>query len=158
MSIERPDTDAADELADLWVALARGQRAHGSHLLSGENRARIREAIGRHIVTGGLLVARDGDDIVGFVMFSPESNEYEQDVTRGVVHNIYVREAHRGAGLGADLLAAAEDALRERGADTVTLEVMADNEDARRFYRSQGYTPHRVEMEKPLDGTESDTP
>lgn len=158
MSIERPDTDAADELADLWVALARGQRAHGSHLLSAENRARIREAIGRHIVTGGLLVARDGDDIVGFVMFSPETNEYEQDVTRGVIHNIYVRETHRGAGVGADLLAAAEDALRERGTDAVTLEVMADNEDARRFYRSRGYTPHRVEMEKPLDGTESDTP
>lgn len=194
MRIERPDTDAAEALADLWVELARGQRDHGSHVLPAANRTAIREALVRHVVTDGLLVARkdgaqnegeavkgSGDGggggggagagagagaeagtgnraILGFVMFSPESNTYEQDVTRGVIHNLYVREAHRGGGVGTALVEAAETALEERGFEAVTLEVMAGNADARQFYRDRGFAPHRVEMEKALSGRESDTP
>lgn len=182
MRIERPDTDAAETLADLWVELARGQRDHGSHVLPAANRTAIREALVRHVVTDGVLVAREGGaqnegenegrkearigaeggtgngTIHGFVMFSPESNTYEQDVTRGVIHNLYVRESHRGEGVGTALVEAAETALADRGFEAVTLEVMAGNDAARRFYRDRGFDPHRVEMEKALPGPESDTP
>lgn len=157
VTIDAPDTDAADALADLWVDLARGQRDHGSHLLTEANRSRVREAVVRHIVTGGLLVARREGELVGFVMFSPETDRYEQDVDRGVIHNIYVSRDHRCEGIGTELLTAAETAFRDRGVDIVALEVMADNDDARRFYRDRGYDPHRIEMEAPLDGPERDT-
>jgi ribosomal protein S18 acetylase RimI-like enzyme len=70
------------------------------------------------------------------------------------VQNIYVTPNHRGEGIGSELLAEAETRLAEAGADAVSLEVMADNEGARRFYRRHSYGPHRVELEKSV---ESDT-
>lgn len=147
----------ADRITDLWVALAAGQRAHGSSLLAEANRAVARDAVARHVVTGGLVVARDGEDILGFVMFAPETGSYEQDVERGIVRNLYVRPGDRGRGLGARLLDAAEDALASEGADVVSLEAMADNEGARRFYERAGYEEHRVELQKPVSTRESDT-
>lgn len=153
MRIETPDTGVAGEIADLWVDLARGQRAFGSHLHAERNRATIRESVVRHIVADGLLVARE-DDVVGFVMFGPEVERYEQDVSRGMVRNLVVRPGHRNRGVGAALLSAAESALHDAGFEAVALSVLADNDDARRFYARQGYRPHRVDLEKSL---ESDT-
>jgi ribosomal protein S18 acetylase RimI-like enzyme len=150
VDIEAPDTALAETVTELWVALAEGQRAHGSHLLAEANRTRVREAVVRHAVSDTLLVART-DEVVGFVTFDTEGGHYEQDCTRGVVQNLYVVPGHRGEGVGARLLAAAEQRLAARGADTVALEVMADNEAARRFYRREGYTPHRVELEKRVE-------
>ena len=154
MEIEAPDATVADEIADRWVELARGQRDYGSHLLAGANRTRNRESVVRHAVADSLLVARVDGEFAGFVTFSVESGSYEQDVRRGIVENLYVEPAHRRETVGEGLLAAAEAKLAERGADVVALEAMADNEAARAFYQAQGYAPHRVEFEKAL---ESDT-
>lgn len=154
MEIESPDTTIAGDVTDMWVDLAGGQREFGSHLLPGENRTRIRESVVRHIVTDTLLVAREGEDLVGFVMFSVESGSFEQDVRRGVIENLFVAESHRRETVGAQLLEAAEDVLRERDVEVVALEVMWDNESAREFYADRGYEPHRMEVEKAL---ESDT-
>ena len=140
-------------LATLWVRLAESQRAYGSHLLPEKNRQQIRETIVRHIVSNTVLVARD-DDIVGFVMFTMETGGYQQDKKRGIIQNLYIEPPYRDSGLGAELLQAAEEKLEQRGAETIGLEVMANNKDARRFYRRLGYEPHRVELEKSV---ESDT-
>lgn len=156
MTVESADPEDVEAVADLWVDLAAGQRTHGSHLLAGPNRGVVRDALVRHAVLGGLLVAREGDAIVGFVMFEPESGSYEQDADRGIVHNLYVVPERRGEGVGSALLAAAEDALADEGADVVALEVMAENDAARRFYRRHGYEPLRLELERDLD-PESDT-
>jgi ribosomal protein S18 acetylase RimI-like enzyme len=153
VDIEVPATGDAGRIADCWIALAEGQRVYDSHLVAGDNRARITEAILRHIVSDQVLVARD-PDIVGFVMFSVESGSYEQDIDRGLVENIYVEPDRRGEGIGTALLTAAESELVKRGVDAVALELMAGNEAARRFYRRAGYEPHRLEFEKRV---ESDT-
>ncbi|UPW00448.1 GNAT family N-acetyltransferase [Halorussus gelatinilyticus] len=164
VSIEVGTTADADAAADLWVELAEGQREYDSHLLPAENRQTLRESIAQHAVADELLVARadesdaDGEsddrEIVGFVTVDIESSGYEQDAVRGVVRNIYVVPARRGEGVGSALLDAAETRLAEAGADAVSLDVMAENADARRFYRRHGYAPHRVELEKSV---ESDT-
>jgi ribosomal protein S18 acetylase RimI-like enzyme len=138
-----------DRLVELWVALARDQRAYESHLEPTANRGPVRETIARHIVVDGLTVARDADEIVGFVMFGLEHGDYEQSVRRGVVHNLFVLPTWRGNGIGERLLDAAEAALSDAGADVFSLETMAANARARRFYERQGYRPHRVELEKP---------
>ncbi len=150
MDVEQATVEDVDALADRWVEMAEGQREHGSHLLGDGNRERVREAMARHAVVGGLLVARDGGDTVGFVMFEPAEGGYRQDVRRGVVRNLYVVPDRRGEGTGGALLRAAEEALAAEGVDVVALEAMADNERARRFYRERGYEIHRVEFEKPL--------
>ena len=162
--IEAGDTDDAEALAALWVELADGQRRHGSHLRAAPNHDRIRDAMLQHAVTDTVLFARkqvtdggaSGDeetagDVVGFVTFGRESERYTQDLARGIVHNIYVREGDRGVGVGAALLSAAERALGERGVDAVALQAMAANEAARQFYHRNGYEAHRVELEKPLE-------
>lgn len=143
-----------DAIVDQWVKLAHGQRDHGSHIAPESNRATIREVTLRHVVSDDLLVAREHGDVVGFVMFTIERGEYDQDVERGIVQNLYVDPDHRNQGTGAALLEAAESHLTERGADRIALNVMASNEAARRFYRRHGYDPHHVDLEKPV---ESDT-
>lgn len=148
------DPAEADLLADAWVSLALGQREHGSHLRAEANRTRVRELFARYSANDRLLVARpeaDGDP-VGFVMFRTRSGQYEVDCVRGLVENLYVAPDHRGAGIGSTLLAAAERRLRERGVEVVSLEAMAQNSAARRFYRRHGYETHRIGFEKSLDG------
>lgn len=83
--------DDVDPVTDLWIALAEGQRAHGSTLLAEENRGSVREWVARSVVTAELLVARDGaDDLIGFVGFALDRGGYERDRTRGVVSNLFV--------------------------------------------------------------------
>lgn len=155
MRIERADVGDADILADMWVDLADEQQQYGTHLRAEENRSRIREDVLRRVITGDVLVARgeiDGSgNVAGFVSFGVETKRYDRTVERGVVYNIYVRPDCRNQGIGHDLLAAAERNLAEAGADVVSLEAMATNEDALRFYERQGYRPHRIELEKSVD-------
>jgi ribosomal protein S18 acetylase RimI-like enzyme len=125
----------------------------------------------QHIVTDTVFVARlhtpsgndaeagpsprTGDEtLVGFVTFGREPERFRQDCTRGLVHNIYVREGNRQRGIGTLLLSVAETALDNRGVDAIGLQAMAANGQARRFYREHGYAPHRIEFEK---STESDS-
>ena len=144
----------SDSIADRWVALAEDQRTYDSHIVPAENRGTIREAILHHVVADEALVCRDNEAVVGFVTFTVETGQYEQDTSRGLVQNIYVAPEYRNRGLGTKLLTAAEESLAARGVETVALEVMATNENARQFYRDRGYSPHRVELEKSV---ESDT-
>jgi ribosomal protein S18 acetylase RimI-like enzyme len=153
MEILNPSLSTAEQLVEMWLSLADGQRRFESHLLVEENRARIREAICNHIATGRLLVARE-DEIRGFVMFTVEVGGYEQDVRRGIVENLYVEPEYRSDGIGAKLLDQAEEKLAEQGVDVVALEVMANNEKGRQFYRRHGYEPHRLELEKGVSGDE----
>nr|WP_224337370.1 GNAT family N-acetyltransferase [Haloprofundus halobius] len=144
--------EEAERIAELWVTLAAGQREFGSHLHAEANRGQIHDAIARHVVTGGLLVARADDrELVGFVMFEPETDSYAQDVCRGAIQNVYVDPAYRNDGVGTALLDAAERALADAGADVIHLEAMAGNEAARRLYERRGYRLHRVELEKRVE-------
>jgi ribosomal protein S18 acetylase RimI-like enzyme len=151
VTVEPADAADADALADLWIELAADQRRHGSHLLAADNGPRILETMRHHIATGTAIVARRDGDPVGFVTFEVETGRYRQDAVRGMIHNIYVREPDRGEGIGSGLLDAAENALLEAGADTVALQVMADNDAARAFYDRHGYAAHRIELEKPIN-------
>ena len=148
VTVESANSLDADGIADLWVELAEDQRQHGSSLLPEANRTRVHETMLKHVVTNTALVARLEDDVIGFVTFGQESERFRQDVTRGIVHNIYVQKDHRGKGIGTVLLSTAEETLVDRGVDTLSLQAMAANDAAREFYRRHGYEPHRVEFEK----------
>lgn len=151
MEIEFATVEQAESVADMWVALADEQTQYDSHVLGERNRSVVADELSRHAVTDRLVVARAAGEIVGFVMFALDRGSYEMDVTQGVVENLYVAPDHRGEGLGSELLRTAERRLDALGADTVVLEAMAANSDARRFYRRHGYDTHRVQLEKPLE-------
>ncbi|GCF12846.1 GNAT family N-acetyltransferase [Haloarcula mannanilytica] len=154
MEIVTASMEDVDTIVDLWVQLAAGQRAHGSHLFGDRNRTAVRETIVQRVVAENVLLARVDRRSVGFVMVTIDSGRYEQDERRGIIENIFVESAYRNQGIGSELLGSAEERLRSTGADILALEAMADNEAARQFYRAHGYAPHRIELEKP---TENDT-
>ncbi|WP_202904552.1 GNAT family N-acetyltransferase [Haloarcula rubripromontorii] len=154
MEIATASMDDVDTIVDLWVRLAESQRAHGSHLFGDRNRTAVRETVVQRIVAENVCIARIDRHVVGFVMVTIDSGRYEQDKTRGIIENIFVEPVHRNRGIGSELLDTAEELLRQAGADILALEAMADNESARQLYRAHGYTPHRIEFEKP---TENDT-
>ena len=150
MEISQPTLSDVESLVDCWVELAADQRQYGSRLLTEANREAVSDAIAQHIVTGGLLVA-EADETLGFVMYHVEDGRYQQDQTTGVIVNLYVRPSARDDGIGSQLLEAAEAELAEAGVDTVTLEVLAANDAARRFYSRHGYRDHRIELAKRIE-------
>jgi ribosomal protein S18 acetylase RimI-like enzyme len=62
------------------------------------------------------------------------------------VTELYVRPPRRGEGLGRRLLDRVRTAAAERGCEHVTLDVDAENRDAREFYEAVGFEPARLRM------------
>ncbi|PSP37530.1 GNAT family N-acetyltransferase [Halobacteriales archaeon QH_7_65_31] len=156
MEITTPTASELDTLVDLWLALAESQREHGSHLRVPENEPRIRESLSQRLVTDGVRLARIDGEPVGFTTFYPEQASFEQDCSRGVIENLFVVESRRGEGVGTALLEAAIDAFRAGDIDRIALDVLAANDEARRFYRDHGFEPQRIQLERRLQ-RETDT-
>ncbi len=79
-----------------------------------------------------LFVAVD-DALVGFAEAAPETAD------RARLYRIYVTPDRWGEGIGSELLSRVESALRERGFDRLTLEVLAENSVGVEFYESRGF-------------------
>ncbi|WP_172636027.1 GNAT family N-acetyltransferase [Natronobacterium gregoryi] len=158
IEIDPATTDEIDAVTELWVRLARDQRQYDSYVRAETNRDRMRETLAAHAASDGLLVARADGTLAGFASFSVERGTLDLDATRGTLSNLYVEPAYRDYGIGTALLERAEATLAERDVDVMVLEVMADNELARRFYRDCGYETFRVTMERSLEEpVENDT-
>ena len=61
------------------------------------------------------------------------------------IHDIAVLPAHRGAGVGQALLAAAEQLARQRGCCKLTLEVLTGNPRALSSYLRFGFAPYELD-------------
>jgi ribosomal protein S18 acetylase RimI-like enzyme len=77
-------------------------------------------------------VAISGEEIVGVTMTREEW-----------VCDLWVRRESRRLGVGARLLAHAEEEIRNRGHEALRLRVVKSNTRAVRFYGSQGWEVHR---------------
>jgi ribosomal protein S18 acetylase RimI-like enzyme len=84
-----------------------------------------------------VLVARAGEALAGSVMAGFDGH-------RGWVYYLAVAPAHRRAGLGRALMAAAEAWLEARGAPKVQLMVREDNDAAIGFYQALGLERQKV--------------
>lgn len=84
-----------------------------------------------------VLLARDGPFVCGSVMVGFDGH-------RGWVYYLAVAPARQRAGLGAMLMAAAEEWLRDRGAPKIQLMVREDNEAALAFYEGLGMERQKV--------------
>ncbi|WP_433658184.1 N-acetyltransferase family protein [Nocardia sp. CA-128927] len=74
-------------------------------------------------------VATVGDAIAGFVMVLDDE-----------VHQVYIAADHRGSGIAAILLAAAEARVRANGHHEAWLAVVPGNARARKFYEKHGWS------------------
>ncbi len=89
---------------------------------------------GRRIV----LVARDGDEVVGTISLIPA--EAQNQPHRVEFNKLLVHSAERRRGVATRLLAAAESAARSRGWRLITLDCVAGGPEEE-FYRRLGYIP-----------------
>ena len=102
---------------------------------------------------GVVLVAEIGGAVVAhlvltFERFGPYVREELRDYA--LVADLFVREPHRGQGIGRALIAEAERRAIERGMPRIMLGVVHGNTAAERSYRRQGFQDYALELVKPL--------
>lgn len=151
VEIDRPGLSDMDELVSLWQALVRNQHAYGTWIRAEGNEASARSWLSAQMTFDGIRVAVVEDELVGFVTFELMVDQFDRRGQDGIVHNLFVRAAHRNSGIGSTLLDRAETVLADRGADRIRLEILAANDEAVGFYRDRGYTPHRQMFKKVLE-------
>ena len=81
----------------------------------------------------GFLVAEGDTDLLGYVLFTPSSS------SRARVLSLAVSPDHRRKGVATRLMRGTFDVLRERGFETVGLEVRVSNEPAQSLYEKLGF-------------------
>jgi GNAT superfamily N-acetyltransferase len=131
----------ASLLAELGRPDVRGLHDEDEHM------ARYRSYLGRSDAVG--LVADLDGDVVGFV-----DVEFRQRLNfatpQAWVPDLIVAERARGSGVGAALMARAEELSRERGCWGMTLESATWRTDAHRFYQREGWRNTAHSYTKPL--------
>lgn len=98
---------------------------------------------------GFAYVAEDESRIVGYLVGAVNGSEvYRDDLTVAELESMYLMPDYRGQGLGTELAERFEDDAVEHGADRIRVEVTAQNERGREFYRALGLEDYAVTMEK----------
>lgn len=104
--------------------------------------------------TGGVkLVAEIDGSVVGHLFLTWEKHgacvrDDEKDY--GYVSELFVREAHRGQGIGRALLSEAERLTRAKGFGHMMLGVLHGNTVAERAYARFGFKAYAADLVKPI--------
>ena len=104
---------------------------------------------------GCILVAEQSGQVVGFVcvLCRVESREIvEKEREYAYITDLVVLDRHRKAGIGTELMRAAESRAFSRGATRIRIGVLAANAGAHRLYHKLGYSDREVVLEKRLGG------
>lgn len=96
------------------------------------------------------LIAQRDDRRVGFLLMLDDLPDEVTSLPQGFIAYMAVEPQWRGTGVGAALLAAAEDEARRRGLPYMALMVTEENAEARRLYERSGYFTDRRLLCKPL--------
>ena len=90
-----------------------------------------------------VLMALEGDEVVGVVSLSPGTAADPEPAPRGTIYlwQMFVAAAWQGRGLAQALLDLLLDEARRRGYERMTLWAAAGAQQARRFYEKEGFTP-----------------
>jgi ribosomal protein S18 acetylase RimI-like enzyme len=94
-----------------------------------------------------VLVAEQGGEILGYSYAGVEETDYMAlRGPAGVAHDLVVDPAHRGRGIGRQLLDATVAELAAMGAPRVVLSTAERNEAAQRLFARAGFRRTMVEM------------
>ena len=117
-----------DAIYDLWNSTEQSRRALNPVDDS-------REGIERYLKRnpGTCFAAAAEERILGVILAG-------HDGRRGLIHHLCVRPECRRKGIAAELVARAEEALKQEGIQKVFGLVFTDNEPANRFWEAQGYS------------------
>lgn len=89
------------------------------------------------------LIAQRNGNPVGFLLMLDELPDEVTSMPQGFIAYMAVEPQFQGSGVGAALLAAAEDEARRRGLTYIALMVSEENEVARRLYDRGGFLTER---------------
>lgn len=106
---------------------------------SGERKESPLRVLARMVLSRGrmvTLVAKKQKEMVGYVsLIFPRFSKLKGNAYL----TISIRQAHRGMGIGSELMHEAEVVAKREGARRIELEVFAKNEKALRLYERLGY-------------------
>jgi ribosomal protein S18 acetylase RimI-like enzyme len=87
------------------------------------------------------VIELPGQGIVGqlFVQLFSSRSELADGRNRAYIYGFRIKPSYRRQGFGSQMMAVAEEDLRQRNFHWVTLNVARDNPQARRLYESLGY-------------------
>jgi GNAT superfamily N-acetyltransferase len=151
--------DDVERIADIYVAMARQHAAldpaeyrvpeHAAVMTRFRTELQAADEVDLHIVAevDGTVVG----SLDAFMRPLPSDGSMRIP-RRGALIGIAVDEDWRGRGIGTTLMGAAEAWARERGYDTLELDVADPNGDARRLYERLGYGLVAHTLVKPLRG------
>jgi ribosomal protein S18 acetylase RimI-like enzyme len=128
----------AEVIASVHVATWRAAYAHAvpSEVLAAVDVGEQTEIWKRRLAGPGItFVCELEGEACGFVSVGASQDHPGE----GELFAIYVRPDAWGTGVGTSLIERGEDELRARGFTSATLNVLADNPRARRFYERQGW-------------------
>jgi len=107
----------------------------------------------RHLLTRGnaaALIDREAEGLCGYAVVL-----FRRGSAHARLYSIAVDPEYRGRGKGVALLAAAEQAGRERGCADLRLEVHPENRQARELYARAGYREFGIYPEFYEDGADA---
>lgn len=89
------------------------------------------------------LVADTGEELMGYAILVPLYRA--QDGKRGMdLHQLFVRDGHRGHGIGQHLVNRARDCAKAQGCDYLSVSAATGNFAAHRFYEQMDFTARPV--------------
>lgn len=127
------------------------------HLTLDEERARSAlEKILHDASVGQIWLIQDKTEAVGYVVLTLGfSLEYHG--RDAFLDEIYIKESHRGKGIGQQALAFIEEQCQLLGVHALHLEVERTNVNAQKSYRRFGFVDHdRYLMTKPITGADAE--
>ncbi len=101
-----------------------------------------------------IFVAEQDGRVVGYIYAGLEPLSWKElRGPAGFIHDIVVEDQARGSGVGRELIGAAMQWLRQRGAPRVMLWTAAQNERAQRLFDAAGFRKTMIEMTLELERT-----
>ncbi|CDZ45163.1 GNAT family N-acetyltransferase [Neorhizobium galegae] len=89
------------------------------------------------------LVADTGSELIGYAILVPLYRA--QEGTRGMdLHHLFVRDGHRGHGIGQHLVTRAREIAKNAGCDYLSVSAATGNFAAHRFYEHMDFKPRPV--------------
>ncbi len=89
------------------------------------------------------LVADAGEGLIGYAILVPLYRADEGK--RGMdLHHLFVRDGHRGNGIGQHLVDRAREIARQAGCDYLSVSAATGNVAAHRFYENMDFVPRPV--------------
>jgi len=100
-----------------------------------------------------VIVAEENGEVVGYSYGTNAGHDWMSlRGPAGELHDIVVDPAHRGKGIGEQLLNAMVKALEAKGAPRVVLSTAYPNETAQRLFERAGFRRTMVEMTREASG------